>query len=67
MQLRVATKLDEIARDPFSLAFSKPLREAGGLRSARVGSLRIVFEVDRAVRVVDVVDIGPRGDIYRGI
>jgi mRNA-degrading endonuclease RelE of RelBE toxin-antitoxin system len=27
--------------------------------------LRILFTVDRDQRVVDVVEIGPRGEIYR--
>jgi mRNA-degrading endonuclease RelE of RelBE toxin-antitoxin system len=44
---------------------TKPLHGAGGRRGARVGGLRIVFTVDRDQRVVDVVEIGPRGEIYR--
>lgn len=65
-QSRVLARLDEIAADPFDTAISKQLHEAGGLRSSRVGSLRILYEVDETIRVVDVTDIGPRGDIYRG-
>ncbi len=60
-------RIDEIAASPFSGAISKPLHEAGGLRSARVGDLRIVYEVDEAVRVVEIVEIGPRGDVYRSL
>lgn len=66
-QARVLTKIDEIAAAPWSGAISKPLHEAGGLRSARVGNLRILYEVDEAVRVVEITDIGPRGDVYRSL
>jgi mRNA-degrading endonuclease RelE of RelBE toxin-antitoxin system len=30
-----------------------------------VGGLRILFYVDDEVRVVDVTEIGPRGDVYK--
>lgn len=37
----------------------------GEHRAARVGALRNVFTVDRDRRLVEVSDIGPRGQIYR--
>jgi mRNA interferase RelE/StbE len=61
---RVLARLDQIAEDPYG-RHTKPLHGAGGRRGARVGGLRIVFTVDRDQRVVDVVEIGPRGEIYR--
>jgi mRNA interferase RelE/StbE len=61
---RVLARLDQIAEDPYG-RHTKPLQGAGGRRGARVGGLRIVFTVDRDQRVVDVVEIGPRGEIYR--
>ena len=53
-------------RNPFG-PHTKPLAGPGAHRSARVGALRIVFTVDRDRRFVDVSDIGPRGQIYRGL
>ncbi len=35
------------------------------MRRARCGSLRILYYVADEVRVVDVTDIGPRGDVYK--
>ncbi len=44
----------------------EPLRgDLSGLHSARVGAYRIVYEIDRGKRVVDVVYIDHRADIYR--
>jgi len=44
---------------------AKPLRGGAGYRGARVGGLRIVFTVDRLAQLVNVIEIGPRGQIYR--
>ena len=64
VQRRVVSRLDQVSEDPFG-AHTKPLAGPGSRRAARVGGLRIVFTVDRERRVVEVSDIGPRGDIYR--
>lgn len=45
---------------------SKPLRyELEGLRSARRGDYRVLFELDPATRVLLVVRIAHRADAYR--
>ena len=64
VQRRIVARLDEIAEDPFG-RHTKPLTGPGGRRGARVGGLRMVFTVDRARQLVEVSEIGPRGDIYR--
>ena len=64
VQRRVVSRLDQIGEDPFA-AHTKPLAGPAGRRAARVGGLRIVFTVDRDRRIVEVSDIGPRGEIYR--
>ncbi len=44
----------------------KPLRgDLSGIHSARVGAYRIVYEIDSGKRMVDVVYIDHRADIYR--
>jgi mRNA-degrading endonuclease RelE of RelBE toxin-antitoxin system len=44
----------------------KPLRgELAGLHSARVGAYRVVYEIDEATAVVNVLFIDHRADIYR--
>ena len=63
-QGRVAERLQDIVHDPYGPA-TKPLQNAAGRRAARVGGLRIVFEVNQAEQTVDVADIAPRGQVYR--
>jgi mRNA-degrading endonuclease RelE of RelBE toxin-antitoxin system len=36
-----------------------------GWRSSDIGNLRILYAVVDEVRVLDVIDIGPRGDVYK--
>jgi len=50
--------------DPLGPA-SKPLTNAADYRSARVGDWRIIFTIDKDAHIIDVDDIGPRGQIYR--
>jgi len=64
MQRRIVGRLTQLAEDPFG-PYTKPLQGAAGDRSSRVGGLRIVYTVDRDRRLVEVSDIGPRGQIYR--
>ncbi len=44
----------------------KPLRgDLAGLHSARVGAYRIVYEINQANRLVRVIYIDHRADVYR--
>jgi mRNA-degrading endonuclease RelE of RelBE toxin-antitoxin system len=63
VQRRVVARLDQVAQDPFG-PHTKPLAGPGARRAARVGALGIIFTVDRVRRMVEVSDIGPRGQIY---
>jgi mRNA-degrading endonuclease RelE of RelBE toxin-antitoxin system len=59
---KIRESLRAIARDP---AEGKPLQEElAGLRSYRVGALRIVYSVDSPKRAVHIIAIGPRRTIY---
>jgi len=62
-QQRFANLFEQLSE--FPLDHSKPLRGSGGRRSARVGSWRVIFEIDHVNKLVVVSDIGPRGQIYR--
>lgn len=67
VRARMFAKLHEICADPFSNTTSQPLHgRSDGLRRARLGGYRILFFVDDSIQVVDVTEIGPRGDIYKG-
>lgn len=61
-RVRIVEKLKEIADDPFNPRLSYPL-VSSTKRSSRVGGYRILFQVDD--KVLEVADIGPRGQIYR--
>jgi mRNA interferase RelE/StbE len=44
----------------------KPLtRELGGYHSARRGAYRVIYRIDEAERIVHVVRIDHRADVYR--
>jgi mRNA interferase RelE/StbE len=61
---RIKTKLDAIVADPFDSQHSKPLK-GKTCRSARVGDFRIIFEVDIQERLVVVLVIDNRGQVYK--
>jgi mRNA interferase RelE/StbE len=65
-QERIKDAVDELAADPFG-AGTKPLHGVGKLRTARVGGWRIVYTVDSVGKVVVIVAIGPRGQVYRDL
>ena len=64
-QKRIKEKLIELSEEPFSAKHSKPLHGVDK-RTARIGKYRILFQVidNNTLRVVD---IGPRGDIYKDL
>jgi len=59
---RIQAKLQDIAENPNDARLSYPLT-ASDKRSTRVGPYRILFFVD--AEILEVADIGPRGQIYR--
>ena len=64
---RVLARLRQLSADPTNARTSKPLRGGEGFRSSRVGSLRIVYTVNAAELAVEVVRVGPRGQVYRNL
>lgn len=63
---RVVTRLRDLADNPYEPRISKPLHgRLSGLRSSDIDWLRILYDVDDSAQLVSVLDIGPRGDIYK--
>lgn len=63
-QRRIVGRLARIAGDPYG-PHTKLLTYGEGRRSDQEGGSRIVFRADDAERILQVDDIGPRGQIYR--
>jgi len=68
-QERVKSKLHRLCENPFDEYQSKPLKgkRHADVRRARVGDLRILFSVHETIEILEVMDVGPRGDIYKGL
>ena len=62
---RVRDELDKLAHNPSGPGVDvAPLRGRPGFR-LRVGPWRIIFEQNEEARIVDILRIGPRGDVYK--
>jgi mRNA-degrading endonuclease RelE of RelBE toxin-antitoxin system len=66
-QTRVANLLEQLGSQPRDRELSKPLANARGQRSARLGGLRIIFSINEQEQVLRVSRIAPRGQVYRGL
>ena len=55
--------VDAIAKLPFEGDIKK-LRNTTGFR-LRIGSFRVIFDVNGVI--IDIIDIGNRGQIYKGV
>lgn len=65
---RLLTVLDELARDPLHPRpgfDSKRLQGAPGAYRLRIGSWRVLYDVDQAARAVRVTTAAPRRQAYR--
>ena len=62
---RVRGELGKLAQNPGGRDIDvKMLRGRPGYR-LRVGAWRVIFERDEEARKIDVLRIGPRGDVYK--
>ena len=67
-QTRINTAFEYIVRSPYrheNPTTIKPLRgKKKGLYRYRIGNLRFVYQIDREKRIIHIVQIDNRGDIY---
>lgn len=61
---RLDWALSSLEVNPFGSGDIRPLQGMPHTYRLRVGALRIIYEVDRQSRVVNVLAILPRGDAY---
>jgi mRNA interferase RelE/StbE len=66
-QRRMVRRLEAIGEAPWDGRLSEPLTNQGELRKSRVGGWRIIFSVDDENKVVNVVMIERRGQVYKRI
>ncbi len=66
---KIATRLAECFENLETDPFGKNTKELSGIhkgrRRCRVGSIRVIFEVDQTNKKVFVIAILPRGDVYK--
>ena len=67
-QVRISTAFEYILGSPFrheNPTTIKPLHgQKKGLYRYRIGNLRFIYQVDREERIIHIVQIDNRGDIY---
>lgn len=61
---QLLSKIEDLARDPFSAANVRKLVGLPGYR-LRVGDWRVIYDVESGRLVVRVLKIGPRGGVYQ--
>jgi mRNA interferase RelE/StbE len=62
---RIRQRIVLLAEDPFDPRLSATLTEREGLRKSRVGGWRILFTVDRTTKVMYVLTVDTRGQVYK--
>ena len=66
-QGRIRDRVRELTADPCDPRISEKLTSKGGLRKSRVGGWRIIFTLDEEKKVLSVVTIERRGQVYKRI
>lgn len=62
---RIRARIVQLAEDPFDPRLSAALTERAGVRKSRVGGWRILFAVDRETKILAVLTVDTRGQVYR--
>jgi mRNA interferase RelE/StbE len=62
---RVRARFVQLAVDPFDSRLSAPLADRPGIRKSRVGGWRVLFTVDREAKVIYILTVDIRGQVYR--
>ena len=64
-QRRILERIEELAVNPHRMRNVKRLVEYDVAFRLRVGDYRVLFDLDDIIRIIDVLDILPRGRAYR--
>lgn len=63
-QRRLLDRMEALGSEPRAVGCEK-LTEGPGAFRVRVGAYRIVYRIDDAARVVEVIRVGQGGSVYR--
>jgi mRNA interferase RelE/StbE len=64
-QRRIVARIEQLAEAPYAMRNVKRLVDFDVSYRLRVGNYRVLFEIDDEIRVIDVIDVLPRGRAYR--
>ena len=62
---RVRARFVQLAVDPFDSRLSAPLADRPGIRKSRVGGWRVLFTVDREAKLIYILTVDTRGQVYK--
>jgi len=65
-QDKLRSSIDNLAHEPRPTGCRK-LKGFNGLFRIRIGDLRIIYEVSDSAKVVKIIKVGNRGDIYKNL
>ena len=65
VQSRMMKRLEQLAENPYETRLSGPLTNQGGLRKSRLAGWRIIYLVNDTERLLHVVMIERRGQVYQ--
>ena len=65
IQQRINRAIDRLEHDPtLGPTIRRLTGDLTGLYRIRIGSFRVIYRIDESAQEVEVVAIGPRGDVY---
>ena len=62
---RVRARFVQLGVDPFDARLSAPHADRPGIRRSRVGGWRVLFTVDREAKVIYILTVDTRGQVYK--
>jgi mRNA interferase RelE/StbE len=62
---RLRARVVQLAVDPFDQRLSAPLADRPGIRKSRVGGWRILFTAGREAKVIHILAVDTRGQVYK--
>jgi len=62
---RLRTRIIQLAGDPFDPRLSAPLTARAGIRKSRAGGWRILYSAHPDTKILNVLAVDTRGQVYK--